>query len=158
MFLDDSWFERAFDALKETFPRDKHLRKEMIQFLYDEGFWDPEKLSWEAAEKRFEGNTNPARSDTNWKLGEVWALMKRFGRHDFAIAMIDDLGYDVRRKATEERLQDLLERATNALERSESTNAGLRAELARITNGTTVEPRTRAGAPRPHFSRADECP
>lgn len=48
MFLDDT---RAYEALQETFRVDTRTRRDMIQFLFDEGFWDPDKLTWEAAER-----------------------------------------------------------------------------------------------------------
>lgn len=159
MFLDDTWFERAFEALQETFRVDGRVRRDMIQFLFDEGFWDPGKLGWEAAEKRFAACLNRHKTDTNFKLGEVWALMKRFDRHHFALAMLEDLGYECRRKATAERQQDLLERALDALDRYESIAAGLRAELGRIATGTVVVQEARpTGLERPTFSRADDCP
>lgn len=72
---------------------DGHQRKVMIQFLFDEGFWDAEKLTWDAAIARWNDNLNPGKS-AFWKNSELWALMSRFGRHHLFLAMADDLGYE----------------------------------------------------------------
>ena len=157
-FLDDPWFERAFEALQEALRVEKRLQKEMIQFLFDEGFWDPDKLTWEAAATRFVGCLNRSKTDTNFKLSEIWALMKRFGRHHVFLAMADDLGYEVRLKPTEERRQDLLERAVTLLERLDDASTALRGDIERLVSGEVHDPSPRAhGGPRPSFSRADRA-
>lgn len=152
-YLDEQWFERGFAALLESLNFDADTRKNAIQFLFDEGFWDSEKLSWGAAEGRFRDCCNRNKGDATWKLPEVWALMKRFGRHHFAIAMIEDLGYDVTRRATEQRKQDLLERAVRALEQAESACAGLSGEIARFIDEDVRASVPRPSRPRPNFSR-----
>lgn len=73
--------------------------------------------------------------------------------------MMEDLGYECRRKPTAERQQDLLERALDALDRYESVASALRAELARMNSDVAPGLQARpTGAPRPTFSRADVCP
>ena len=152
-YLDDSWFEAGYQALLESLNFDDAIRKEAIQFLFDEGFWDPEKLSWDAAVKRFRDCCNRNKSDAHWKLPEIWSLMKRFGRHDFALAMMDDLGYEVRQKPTEERRQTLIARALDALEANHTVCQALTAELERLNSGEVFQSSARAGRPRPAFSR-----
>ncbi len=154
-WLDESWGEFALDALRETLKVDARLRRDMIQFLYDEGFWDPEKLSWAAAEARFNACLNPNK-EVYFKLGEVWALMKRFGRHQLFLAMAEDLGfYPPQLKPTEARRLELMERLTAALESSEREVAAARAGLARLDDNLPGYTPTQPSAhkPRPSFSR-----
>jgi hypothetical protein len=130
-WTDEVWLRSAFEALRTTFDVDRHLKKEMVQFLLDEGFWDKDRLEWDSAIARFNGCLNPNKSDF-FKVGEVWALMRRFGRHELFLAMAEDLGYDVRIRPTEERRQQLLERIAESMERNEQTVASARADLARL--------------------------
>lgn len=105
----EAWLREALGALKRTLDVDARTKNEMVQFLLDEGFWDKEKLStWESAIAKFNSCLNPNKSEF-FKVGELWALSKRFGRHDLFLAMAADLGYEVRRLPTEERQQQLLE-------------------------------------------------
>lgn len=158
-YLDDSWFERAFEALQETLRVDKRMKKDMLDFLFAEGFWDSEKLSWENGMTRFDGCLNRNKTDTNFKVSELWALMKRFGRHHLFLAMAEDLGYEVRLKPTEERRQELAARTLDYLERLDSAAIALRADYERMFYGTVHEPQSRPhGGPRPSFSRGDRAP
>lgn len=157
-WLDDSWAEMAYAALVETLKVDKHLQKEMIQFLLDEGFWDESKLTWVAAVARFNGCLNRNKAEF-FKLGELWALMKRFGRHQFFLAMAEDLGYECRRKPTEERQQELLERANESIERYETELNAFRAELARLNDDSAPRSaRAASSRPRPMMSMAERAP
>lgn len=105
----EAWLREALGALRRTLDVDARTKNEMVQFLLDEGFWDKEKLStWESAIAKFNSCLNPSKSEF-FKVGELWALSKRFGRHDLFLAMAADLGYEVRRLPTEERQQELLE-------------------------------------------------
>jgi hypothetical protein len=130
-WLDAGWQERGLQALRDTLDVDPRTRKAMVQFLFDEGFWDGERLSWDAAIARWNDCLNPTKPSF-FKLGELWALMARFDRHHLFLAMADDLGYDVRRKATEERQQELLERLTLLLERVDREASDVRSRLGRL--------------------------
>lgn len=130
-WLDARWQERGLAALRDTLDVDPRTRKAMVQFLFDEGFWDAKTLTWPAAIARWNDCLNPGKNSF-FKLGELWALMLRFERHDLFLAMADDLGYDVRRKATEERQQELLERLTQLLERVDREAGDVRARLDRL--------------------------
>lgn len=108
-----AWLRDALAALKRTLDVDARTKNEMVQFLLDEGFWDKEKLTtWDSAIAKFNSCLNPNKSEF-FKVGELWALSKRFGRHDLFLAMAQDLGYDVRRVPTTERHQQLLEELVN---------------------------------------------
>lgn len=105
----EAWLREALAALKRTLDVDARTKNQMVQFLLDEGFWDKEKISsWESAIAKFNSCLNPNKSEF-FKVGELWALSKRFGRHDLFLAMAADLGYEVRRVPTAERQQQLLE-------------------------------------------------
>ncbi|MNV20802.1 hypothetical protein D3C71_1117230 [compost metagenome] len=105
----EAWLREALAALRRTLDVDARTKNEMVQFLLDEGFWDKEKISsWESAIAKFNSCLNPNKSEF-FKVGELWALAKRFGRHDLFLAMAADLGYEVRRVPTAERQQQLLE-------------------------------------------------
>lgn len=129
---DTAWQQRGLEALREMFSVSGQQRREMIEFLFDAGFWDRKKLSWSAAEARWNDCKNPDKP-AFWKLTELWALMRQFGRHHVFLAMGEDLEYDLRRRPTEERLQALLERTAVQLERTEAELADCRAALARVT-------------------------
>lgn len=153
-WIDESWLRSAFEALEATLKVDARLKRDMIQFLFDEGFWDTEKLSWPAAEARFNACLNPNKSDF-FKIGELWALMKRFGRHELFLAMADDLGYEVRRKPTEERRMELLERIAIATERCEAASTTAAAELIRLERTPDSKVARLPGGGRPSFSLDD---
>src|SRR5690348_3465057 len=111
MFLDIEWMQRGVDAMREMLDVDGATKRAMIEFLFEEGFWDRTTLkSWEAAEEKFTNCLNPSKK-VYFKIGEVWALMKRFRRYHLLDAMLEDLGcYPRREKPTEERRIELLER------------------------------------------------
>lgn len=131
MWLDPAWSQRGLAALHAMLDVDDHTRKAMVQFLFDEGFWDPEKLTWDAAIARWNDCKNPGKH-AFFKLGELWALAWRFERPQVFLAMADNLGYEVRRMPTPEREQQLLERMATAMEQCETTMAVCRTELARM--------------------------
>lgn len=113
MWADSRWRDRAMHALQETLNVDAGLKREMIEFLFEEKFWDRATLSWAAAVTRF-NDCLSIKKPSFFKLGEVWALMSRFRRHQLFLAMAEDLGYEVREKPTEERQQALLLQLLNA--------------------------------------------
>lgn len=109
-WLNPAWLQRALDAMRTMLLHvEPDLRREMIDFLLEVGFWDRSKISTFAnAETRWLACLNPG-SQSYFKVVELWALMKRFGRHQLFQAMGDDLGYELRLRPTEERRQLLLE-------------------------------------------------
>lgn len=131
MWIDAQWTQRGLDALRSTLDVDGTTKKAMIEFLFQEGFWDQDKLTWDAAVSKFNDSLNPGKP-AFFKLGEVWALMKRFDRHELFHVLAQDLGFEVRRIPTEERRQGLLERVATAIESFEQEVAGAKAELARL--------------------------
>jgi hypothetical protein len=131
MWVDAEWTRRGLAALHAMLDVDDHTRKAMIQFLFDEGFWNPDKLTWDAAIAKWNDAKNPAKPGF-WKVGELWALALRFERHQLFLAVMENLGYEVRRTPTEERRQLLLERMAAAVERCEQTLSTARTELARM--------------------------
>lgn len=154
-FIDETWLRIAFQSLHKTLDFDAGTRKQAIQFLLDEGFWDETKLTWEAAIARWNSCLNPNKPEF-FKLGEVWALMRRFGQHELFLAMAQDLGYEVRPMATEERRQVLLDQLQRTVAAQQETMAQLQASLERL-DATAPAPRgpAFAGGTRPAFSLAD---
>lgn len=132
MWIDAQWQQRGLDAVRASFDVDAAMKRLMIEFLFDEGFWNRESLSWDAAISRFNDCLNPGKP-AFFKLGEVWALMMRFERHDLFFAIARDLGFEVRRVPTEERRQALLERIAVATEVCTATVSSAHAELARLS-------------------------
>lgn len=115
--VDEVWMQRGQDALEDMFRVDDAVKRDMIQFLFDEGFWNKQSLSWEAAVARFNDCLNPNKPKF-FKVSEVWAMMKAFRRHGLLHAMADDLAYQPLHQApTEERRLELLERIAVAEER-----------------------------------------
>lgn len=156
MWLDDQWFTAAGDALREMMEISPQQKRDMIQFLLDEGFWDAERLTWEAAVTRFNACLNPNKRDASFKVTELWALAKRFDRHHLFVAIVQDLGYEVRVKPTESRRQELLERIALAAEQCARVVEGAQAELVRIDQAPMT---SRApSAQRHHFSKAADTP
>jgi hypothetical protein len=157
MWIDAQWSRRGLAALHAMLDVDDHTRKEMIQFLFDEGFWHAERLTWDAAVSRWNDGKNPGKS-TFFKFGELWALALRFDRHQLFLAVMEDLGYETRRTPTEERRQLLLERMTAAVESCEQTLNTTRTELARLRLSNSpreVHPRTSDGTT-VQFARDDD--
>lgn len=158
-WIDETWAARAYGALREMLDVEPRLRRDMIQFLLDEGFWDS-SLKWDSAVARFNSCLSPNKSEF-FKVGEIWALMKRFGRHQLFLLMAEDLGYEVRPRATEERRQALLERLIEAAENCSHQLEEARAELARqatVISGNGSGVVTALGADRPRFSKAMQVP
>jgi hypothetical protein len=147
-WLDAVWLQRGLDALRETVDADPAMKRDMIEFLLDEGFWKREKLDWESAIARFNACLNPNKPEY-FRFVELWALMKRFHRHALFLAMAEDLGYEVRHLPTEARRQALLERIATACEQHNLVLAECSGELRRIDStppGTgRFDPAVRAG-------------
>ncbi|CAM5589895.1 hypothetical protein [Rhodanobacter lindaniclasticus] len=131
MPFDATWSRRGLAALHAMLDVDDRTRRDMIQFLFDEGFWDAHRLTWDAAVARWNDGKNPSKT-TFFKVGELWALALRFERHQLFLAVMESLGYTVRRTPTEERRQALLEQMVDAMTRCEQTLEASRAELARL--------------------------
>lgn len=154
-FIDDTWLRTAFTSLRATFDVDNKTKQLMVQFLLDEGFWQADKLSWEAAIARFNGCLNPNKAEF-FKMGEIWALMARFGRHELFHAMAADLGYELRVIPTEERRQQLLERIASSTERLEIEIGSARAALDRLTINPPAPLQVVHPGQKAHFSHGDE--
>ncbi|WP_333676775.1 hypothetical protein [Dyella sp.] len=155
MWLDTEWQQHGLDALRATLDVDTRQRNEMIQFLMDEGFWDAEKLSWDGAIARWNDCLNPGKNSF-FKIGELWALTKRFGRHDLFLAMAEDLGYEVRLRPTEERRQALVAQLVDVLKRNEAAISAARSELSRLHSGDTPSPGTRGSNSVVRFRQTDD--
>jgi hypothetical protein len=153
MWTDPTWMQQGLDALRSTLDTDPAMRRDMVQFLLDEGFWSTDTLrTWDSAVARFNSCLNPHKSEF-FKLSELWALMKRFHRHQLFLAMAADLGYEVRPLPTEARRQALLERIAVGLERCGWERDAVHAELARLeahvaAPGPRIEPAVREGTAR----------
>jgi hypothetical protein len=159
MWIDAAWSARGLAALHAMLDVDDHTRKAMIQFLFDEGFWDAHRLTWDAAVSKWNDGKNPSKPGF-FKFGELWALALRFDRHQLFLAVMEDLAYEVRRTPTEERRQLLLERMTAAVESCEQTLNTTRTELARLrlsTGPRDATARSSDAAPL-RFSRDDDMP
>jgi len=112
-WLSKEWMQRGLNALKETVDPDPEIKRQMVEFLIEEEIWTD--IEYEAALAKFNTNLNPNKVG-HFKTSEIWQLMKRFDRHQFFLLMAEDLGYEVRRKPTEERRMELLERQVRAQE------------------------------------------
>lgn len=150
-YIDDVWLRRAHQALAAVFDVDDRTRNDMIQFLFDEGFWDPEKLSHEGALARWRANLNPTKGEF-WKLSEVWALSMRFRRPQLLQAWADSMGYELREVPSEARRQELLQRAVDLLEGLDAARAELQSDLQRLTAAAPREHLPSAPGSRPQFS------
>jgi hypothetical protein len=155
-YIDDTWARSAFQALRQTLDVDDHTRKEMIQFLMDEGFW-PADREWASAVARWNSCLNPTKPEF-FKMGELWALMRRFGRHQLFQAMADDLGFEVRERPTEERRQRLLERIEHIESELLFELQNTRAELARMDTPDAAPRAASRGVSSPRFSLDDAIP
>jgi hypothetical protein len=153
MRIDAQWMQRGLDALRSTLDVDGATKRRMIEVLFDEGFWDRERLSQDAAISRFNDCLNPGKP-AYFKIGEVWALMLHFERHELFFAMARDLGFEVRRIPTEERRQSLLERIATATEAHAAMLAQATAELARL--GADAPPGRGIPGQTTRFSLGDE--
>lgn len=131
-WLDDEWFAYARAGLTEMFAVDQSTKMQMIQFLLDEGLWDSERLTWDAAVTRFNACLNPNKRDAHFKTSELWALAKRFNRHHLFHALMQDLGYQMTPVPTEARRQELLERIARATEACTAAVERANAELMRL--------------------------
>ena len=155
MYLTTEFFDGAYEALRETLRVESAMKREMIQFLQDEGFWDHD-VKWTSAEARFNACVSRTKGEF-FKISELWALMKRFGRHHLFLAMAEDLGYEVRRRTDLERVQLLLEEVLEKLDERDASTASLRA-LLQNTVADNIGGATSAGrANRAKFSRAADA-
>jgi hypothetical protein len=127
-WLRPEWSQRCLAAMADTLDVNADLKREMIQFLLDSGFWDASKLEWPAAVTKFNACLRPDNRE-NFSNLQLWGLMKRFERYAWFEAMADDLGFEIRRKPTEERRIELLNRLVVALEQANSISAAAQAEL-----------------------------
>jgi hypothetical protein len=153
-YIDETWLKKAFDALKETLAVDVRMRDDMIAALIDEGFWSKE-LEPTAAIAKWNACLNPNKGEF-FRTGELWFLMRRFGRHQLFLEMAQDLGYHCIPLPTETRRQAVLERIAAAQEKANSEVTTALAELERLN---TLEPRPNYSPghqfPKPFFSLPD---
>lgn len=154
-YIDETWLRRAHHALKETLDVDQKTKQQMIQFLFDEGFWDVNSLTWDAAVARFNDNSNPTKA-AFWKIGEVWALMLRFDRPQLLRAMAESTGYELRAIPTEERRQRLLQEANDRLVELQQQLAHTTAQIARLAEAPYERPLHALPGTRPAFSLPEE--
>lgn len=156
-WIEETWLHDALAALKATCDVDAHTRNEMIQFLLDNGFWDQEKLKdWASAVAKFNSCLNPNKAEF-FKIGELWALMRRFGRHHLFLAMAADLGYEVRPIPTEHRRQALMQQLLDVQAQCAAASERVASQLERL-NTPAPEPRQGAvhGQGRAQFSSPNE--
>lgn len=153
-FIDDVWLRRAHQALAAVFDVDDRTRNDMIQFLFDEGFWDAEKLSHEGALSRWRANLNPTKGEF-WKLSEVWAISVRFRRPQLLKAWADSMGYELRERPSEERRQELLQRTVDLLEGLDAARVELQSDLARLFAPAPREHLPSAPGTRPSFCQRE---
>lgn len=130
-WLDVFWQQKTLGALQDTLDVSPEITRQMIEFLFASKLWNKATLSWESAGARFAACLNPGKQE-KFSTMELWALMKRFGRHQLFLALADDLGYEVRRKCTEERHQDLLARIARAAEAHNQLMGMLAGDLRRL--------------------------
>lgn len=145
-YVDEAWLKAAFNAMRETFAVDTRMRDQMIQALVEEGFWSAE-LAWDAAVAKWNACLNPAKAEF-FKIGEMWMLMRRFGRHQLFLAMAEDLGYHCIPLPTEARRQAVLERIANVQDRANNEIAAALADLDRLG----------MPEPRPNYSPGHQHP
>jgi hypothetical protein len=154
--IDETWLRRAFGAMSEMLDVDTRTRDQMIQFLIDEGFWPEGNFKdFNSAIARW---NSCKRSNTSefFKMGELWALALRFGRHHLFAAIMVDLGYETPRlRPTEERRQELIERSIAVQEQCMQAMQDIQGQLARLEPFDTKANRLN-GAGRPHFSLSAE--
>lgn len=127
-WLTPAWAQKGLTALREAVDVPPDLKRAMVEFLIDNRLWrapDGGMMSYETGINRFNANLNPQREGV-FRTTELWALARHFDRPQLFQAAIEDLGFETRRVATEERKFALLERLVVAMER-----AGTDAEYAR---------------------------
>ncbi len=154
-FIDETWLRRAHQAVKAVFDVDEHTRNDMIQFLFDEGFWDRDKLDWTAAITKFRGNCNPSKSEF-WKISEVWAISLRFRRPHLMLAMAESMGHATYEIPTEARRQALMTRMVELHERFDEQRAELQADMQRLAVAPVPERLPSVPGQRPIFSMKEE--
>lgn len=155
--VDEVWMQRGLDALEDVFRVDDATKRDMIEYLFDSGFWNRDRLKWDAAVARFNDCLNPNKAQF-FKVSEVWALMKAFGRDSLLHAMVEDLGYKPLHKlATEERRQELLERIATAEERMLFEVRAAKHELAELETQAPVRVHPAIHERRGGFSVPDDA-
>lgn len=90
-WLTADWFNRAHKALMADFGDDPELKRQMVQFLFDAGFYDASRLSFRAGLQRFTDCLHPAKPE-KFRITEIWALSIQFRRFATISAMAEDLG------------------------------------------------------------------
>ncbi|MGH8028032.1 MAG: hypothetical protein ACREO0_15035, partial [Pseudoxanthomonas sp.] len=157
-YIDETWLQDALGALHATFKDvDDKMKTQMVQFLLDEGFWDAEKLDFPSAIARFNACCNPNKAEF-FKMGEIWALMRRFNRHQLFHAMAHDLGYELRVIPTEERRQQLLQQLVDHTERLEYQLTAGRAAMERLMAAPVPGVKLVHAGQKVHFSMVDGQP
>jgi hypothetical protein len=147
-WLDDRWMQDGLDAMRDTLDVHAHLRKQMIEFLYDAGLWDKESLSFDAAVARWNANLNPGKPGF-FKIAEVVALSLAFRRFAFLHWWNEKAGLETREKPTLERQNEILGRLAEASEEYNAILARAEGDLRRLgihTPETQVHPKFREAA------------
>lgn len=117
------------NALVETLADGADTKRLAIEFLLQSAQWDVTGVTPESAESRYNGNLNPAKK-LNFRISEVWSLMRYLGRHQLLHAMAEDLGYEpLVRRPTEARKQEAYEKIHLELRRHNDAMAQLAGQL-----------------------------
>lgn len=155
-YIDETWLRKAFQALNAVVDVDDHTSGEMIQFLMDEGFWDPD-MKWETARAKWNSCRNPNKAEF-FKISEIWALMLRFGRHQLFEAMAESFGAQIIWLPTEARRQAVLERLARGFDRFEFEQSDARAELQRLATAPIEQRSPVLQGTRAQFSKDQDAP
>jgi hypothetical protein len=138
-WLTPHWIQRGFDVLRATLDHSQRDKVEAVEFLFACGMWDRTKQTHDAAISRYNSNLNPEKA-MQFKLSEIWALMKHLRRFDLLHAMAEDCGFRLVAIPTEERKQELLERFTTAMEANNAIAQQALAELQGIDTPQQIVP------------------
>jgi hypothetical protein len=127
--ISPEWSQRALWAMRETLDVDADLKGQMVDFLLATRLWaiELEKRPANRAEEdlairsaalhRFSRCLNPNQPERfTWQV--IMALCSRFQRPGLLQFMAEDMGYELRRLTSDERLQAAFERLAEAEERS----------------------------------------
>lgn len=88
---DAEWFDRCHKALVADFGDNPDTKPDMVQFMFDAGFYDPKTLTPAAGLQRFNDCLNPNRAH-RFKIVEVLALARRFRRVAFVSLIMREMG------------------------------------------------------------------
>lgn len=118
---DADWFNRAHKALMVDFGDEPSLKRNMVAWLFEAGFYDRKRTTFAAGMRRFNDCLNPARIQ-KFSVTELFALAQRFRRVAFLSLMMDELAGDVHNIVG--LLQDVVALQTHNAERLAQLMAG----------------------------------